>query len=134
MGMIEGNGFTKSFLGWQGLGVSLMITSWIPSSPHHTYMKTLTYQNQQTSTLFNTRRNREFPMTVPLFWNHSFHLIRMLMINNYFFVYLPLCVLYIQSHLIQIEFLHPRSQITFNIDIGRHLKRLVYLKSTYMSQ
>lgn len=56
------------------------------------------------------------------------------MINNYFFVYLPLCVLYTQSHLIQIEFLHPRSQITFNIDIGRHLKRLVYLKSTYMSQ
>lgn len=129
MGMIEGNGFTKSFLGWQGLGVSLMITSWIPSSPHHTYMKTLTYQNQQTSTLFYTRRNREFPWIVLFFWNHSFHLIRMLMIN-----YLPLCVPYIQSHLIQIEFLHPRSQITFNIDIGRHLKRLVYLKSTYMSQ
>lgn len=26
-------------------------TSWIPSSPHHTYVKTLTYQNQQPSTL-----------------------------------------------------------------------------------
>lgn len=49
--MIEGNGLTKSFLGWQGFSVSLMITSWIPSSLHHSYMKTLTYQNQQTSTL-----------------------------------------------------------------------------------